>query len=304
MLRVSPSSIAGGLGCFFKLHLSKHLRLATDRYWWQDYGTDIHRGIEHYLLKGEEPNKSCLSPLAKGHYGVKELRIALQLVKPVLPESPWPYTEVELWVNRPKNKLLGAELNHKVEFAHWVNRKDFAVHLYTDLWPDIDSMDTVDWKVRADLSFRRTPVPDLRDDPQAVMYQLFRSFALTGTWEEPGTMIWYVIDRKRWVLDKVSYTYGRGEALERWKLVLEPAVDLMLEIFGSTPKNADHDSIPDNGYYLDDQSGGRECDKWMGCPFKRRCMARGTPIFGAFSKFLQNHSARKLKQQKRRKTFE
>jgi hypothetical protein len=280
MIRISPSGLESAASCLRKFFFKNFLRLPVQRSPWQELGVQTHRVIERYSLYGEEPPDEFSAKM-------------LQLVKPFLQAPPYPFTEVECWVNRPASTPLGVDRdtgqkkpNKVVELPDWAGRTDFEVHLYTDYWPDPDGMGTWDWKQRADTSFKRTPKEDLRDDPQALMYQLLRSVTLTGTWEEPGEHAWHVLDRKVFKHEKVAYAYSRGEALERWKLVCEPLVDLMQEVYGSRPSALDPAAVPATGYAMGDDEGGRECDKWGGCDFAQRCMAAGTPVYGIFSTFL------------------
>lgn len=270
---VSPSTLDSGFACLRKYHFRSNLGYAVTLYPWQETGIQIHKSIEEFSLFGREPEDEFYAQ-------------ALQLVKPLLRQPPYNGTEIEIWSARPRNRAFKDRPNAQLELQDWCGRKDFAVHMYTDYWPDPNSMDTWDWKVRTSFSFRNVPEEDLRDDPQAVMYQLARSYTLTQGWEEPGTMTWHLINRKDMTKDKVSYTYAQGEALERWHRVLEPGLDIMLRYFDFSShvlKKLDPVDIPDQGYYQED----RECDKWSGCDYARRCMACGTPVFGVFSGFLK-----------------
>lgn len=278
---ISPSRIEAALACFRKDFFKSVLKFPITKTPWQKMGIDGHQAIESYLLTGSR---------SKNEFKQKALQVAL----PVLPEPPYFDTEVELRVNLPytNKRPKKPKKNRVIEWDQWVNRYDLQVHMYTDLWPYPDTMDTWDWKFRANLSFRNTPKIDLKTDPQAVMYQLKRSYFLTNTWEEPGTHTWQVIDRKQWRREPVAIEFGRGEALERWHTVLEPSVDLILEVYSEIkdPKRYDPAKIMDNGYYWDED---RECTKWFGCDFVRRCMACGTPVFGPITGFLRNHGKKK-----------
>jgi hypothetical protein len=279
---VSPSRIEQFASCARKDFFRNVLRLAVTRTPWQQKGIDVHRTIERYLLTGEEP-------------AGKEMRTALQVVLPLLPPPPWPHAEVEVRCCMPA-RAGPPKPNTVVEIPEWCGRKDLAVHMYVDLWPTVDTMDTIDWKVRADTSFRRTPKEDLRDDAQAVMYQLARSWWLTGGWEEPGRHTWVVIDRKRWMREEVFYDYSRGEAEARWEHVLEPVADMMQRVYrGAKPEHLDPADVPDNGFRWRED---RECVKWGGCDFTRRCMACGTPVFGTLAGFLED--VRRMDRRRRR----
>jgi hypothetical protein len=287
MLRLSPSGLETAASCLRKYHFRNHLKLPTNRSPWQELGTKSHQVIERYSLYGEEPEDKFFANI-------------LQLIRPFLCAPPYKFTEIECWVNRPASTPLGVDRdtgarkpNAAYELESWVGRTDFQVHLFTDYWPDPDGMDTWDWKQRADTSFRRTPPEDLRDDAQALMYQLFRSWVLFGNWEAAGKHTWHVLDRKLLKHEAVSYTYAQGEALDRWKTVYEPFIDKMQQTFGKQPEKIDPADVPATGFELTDEEGGRECDKWSGCDFARRCMACGTPVFGVFTHLLSADHSRK-----------
>lgn len=320
MLTASPSHILSGANCLRKLHFYKHLRLATVKYPWQQIGIDVHEAIDHYLLTGErreEPEHvklglqlampyidhleipyrgtevECITPAFKG-WGWKKKDLASDEVGlcekcgELQTETPSGMACCNGHGGAPTS-IEGVHLKKDghllIDLPDWVGRTDFKWHCYADLWPYPDEMTTLDWKVRANMSFLNTPTEDLRDDPQAVGYQLMRSYVLTGTWEEPGEHVWVIIDRKAWRSDKVSVRYARGEALERWRRTHEPMIDIMLDVFGDDPKSVDPVDVPDNGYYAPEQ----ECRKWRGCDYARRCQACGTPVFAAVGGMLRDY---------------